>query len=259
MNRTLKKMLRTMQVGFPFAEDLKFELVRFIRNVLRVPFEADFNALSLFPDLDGKLFLDIGANRGYATDSMLMKCKRCHIHQFEPNHVLYSRLKNRYGRRDTITIHNCALGEKSEVRTLFVPQYKKWLFDGLASFKREEAAEWLRDEIFFYSDRHLALLEMECNIKSLDEFNLDPAFMKLDVQGFELNVLKGGERTIRDSEPILLIESPDQMVIDYLQDLEYTAYSYHTGKFTMGTGKGVNTFFMPQERSSFLKENSMSD
>ena len=45
MNENLKKLLRTIEVHFPSLLETKFELKRFVRNGLKIPFESDFHAL----------------------------------------------------------------------------------------------------------------------------------------------------------------------------------------------------------------------
>jgi hypothetical protein len=54
-------------------------------------------------------------------------------------------------------------------------------------------------------------------------------FIKLDVQGFELKALKGGENTIKSNYPIMFIENylnleVDQHVIQLLEDWGYVIY-----------------------------------
>lgn len=44
------------------------------------------------------------------------------------------------------------------------------------------------------------------DIRTLDSYLLKPSFIKIDVQGFELNVLQGGRETILEHKPIILIE-----------------------------------------------------
>jgi hypothetical protein len=105
-DENMRKLLRTLQVQFPYLLDAKFKLMRLVRNGLNIPFEYDFNALSLFPEEDDALFLDVGANRGQSTDAILMKRKNVRIHQFEPNKLLFEKLKGLYGRNERIMISN---------------------------------------------------------------------------------------------------------------------------------------------------------
>ena len=44
-------------------------------------------------------------------------------------------------------------------------------------------------------------------IKTLDSFNLEPDFIKIDIQGYEISVLKGASKTLEKFKPTLLIET----------------------------------------------------
>jgi hypothetical protein len=93
-----KKAIRTWQTLFPGLVDLKFDAQRLLRNSLRYPFERDFRAL---PQVLGNLgrpplVVDIGANRGQSIDAIRLTYPDAEIHAFEPNPVLFERLRRRY-------------------------------------------------------------------------------------------------------------------------------------------------------------------
>ena len=45
------------------------------------------------------------------------------------------------------------------------------------------------------------------NVRTLDSFNLDNiSFIKIDVEGYELNLLKGAQETIEKNKPVIFIE-----------------------------------------------------
>ena len=224
----VKTSLRTFQVHFPHLVGTKFALMRMLRQFLHIPFERDFKALSLFPISDDALLLDVGANRGQSTDAILLAVgnKRVQIHLFEPNEVLFHKLKQMFGADERIWLHDFGLGDETTESTLFVPFYRKWMFDGLASFDEEEARNWLRRRLYFYDERLLTLRESRCRLRTLDELGLEPFFIKIDVQGYEYNALKGGEKTLRAHEPVLLVEAPDDLVIDFLSDIGYRYFAY---------------------------------
>ena len=53
-------------------------------------------------------------------------------------------------------------------------------------------------------------IEKHVQVRRLDEFGISKVdFIKIDVEGHELEVLKGGAATIEASRPILLIEIED--------------------------------------------------
>lgn len=226
--------------------------MRLWRNILKIPNESDFNALSLFPDIEGALYLDVGANRGQSIDAILMKKKDIRIHLFEPNELLFKKLQDRFCGKEGIVMHNFGLGDKDTEKTLFVPFYKKWMFDGLASFNEEDPRNYLKEGIFGYRDQFLTLQKVTSQLKTLDELNLDPFFIKIDIEGYEYNVLKGGEQTILKYEPILLIEWPSDQIIDYLRNYGYQLYAFKQGKFIPGIRGKLNTFFMTQKKISLI-------
>jgi hypothetical protein len=92
----------------------------------------------------------------------------------------------------------------------------------------------------------------------LDELGLDPFFIKLDIQGYEFQALKGGERTIKTYEPILLVESPNETTINYLKGFGYQFYAFKEGKFIPGVKGEQNTFFMTENKSSVVKKHIKS-
>jgi FkbM family methyltransferase len=254
MNANLSKLLRTAQVEFPSLLETKFRAMRLVRNTLKVPFEYDFRALSLFPEVEGAVYLDVGANRGQSTDAILMARKNATIHQFEPNDVLVEKLRDTFGGDERIVIHDFGLGDETTQAALVVPYYKKWMFDGLGSFNPDDAASWLKDKVFFFSERALTLHESRCQIRTLDELGLAPFFMKVDVQGYEFRALKGGDQTLRAHEPVLLIESPDSGTVRYLNDLGYDPFAFEGGSFIRGRTGRPNTFFMTDQKASLVTD-----
>lgn len=47
---------------------------------------------------------------------------------------------------------------------------------------------------------------VSANVVRIDDFDLSPDFIKLDVEGYELFALKGGERTVMKSKPFIMVE-----------------------------------------------------
>jgi phospholipid N-methyltransferase len=79
--------------------------MRTYRNILRIPFEEDFYALRLFPDIGEVLFLDVGANRGQSTDAILLQTKNSRVQLFEQNTLLCDKLERQYGDDKRIVIN----------------------------------------------------------------------------------------------------------------------------------------------------------
>ena len=149
----------------------------------------------LIENKDNIYFYDIGANTGYygILAGYLGKgeIKCC---SFEPvrefcNCIQESIRLNRL--EDIMKVFNFALGDKNSKEDLYLA--------GSGSSLNKD----------FINKPNLSKRRIE--IKKLDDIvqdkNLEkPDFIKIDVEGSEYNVLLGGEKTIRESLPILFIE-----------------------------------------------------
>lgn len=249
----MKKYLRAIQTFFPSLQDRRFAIQRSIRKWRGVPHEGDFRALSTLSIPQNGLLLDIGANRGEATQSMLMCAPQAQVMAFEPNPIIFEKLKAVYGKNSQVTLFNFGLGQKDQTFPLHIPFYRGYMFDGLSSFYRERAEDWLKGRIWGFKEKHLMIKKVECTIKVLDDLQLSPTFIKMDVQGFELEVLKGAEKTLLRSTPILLVETPENEISAYLDSLGYRAFTFDGGSWNIGHGR-LNTFYMTPERWKALKD-----
>ena len=93
MKKAARILLHTLQVNVPYLQEIKFALYRLYRNKLGIPCENEFHAISLFPDVEEALYLDVGPNRGFTTDAILMKTNNSRIQLFEPNPLLCENLR----------------------------------------------------------------------------------------------------------------------------------------------------------------------
>jgi len=258
MQEALKRHVRTAQTYFPAIRTIKPVMQDIWARACRRPFEPDFRALSLFRPAPGQLFLDIGANRGQSITALRLTTKRPVTVSFEANSALAGALMRRYKDDPDATIHAVGLGEQPGKFTLFIPSYRGYQFDGLASLDLKEAMGWLNETtIVGFDPKHLGCTAVDCAVRTLDSFGLSPFFAKIDVQGFELDVLMGGNDTLARHEPVLLIETPSAGVYTYLTRFGYRPYRYSPqGKsFAPGVGE-QNTFFMTENKFGMLRGNS---
>lgn len=130
----------------------------------------------------GDLVFDVGANIGSRVEAFLkLKAK---VVAVEPQAFCRKVLRARFGNR--ITIIKQGLGEKEEMKTLFIAsassQIASFSEDWIDAVKQERFsnAEWDKNE----------QIELTTLQKLIDQFGV-PAFIKIDVEGFELAVLSG--------------------------------------------------------------------
>ena len=253
MKPAMRKFFRSLQVHFPALQDYRFDLQRNIRTLFNRTHETDFELLRCLPKSKNNLFVDVGANRGDAIHSILMTRPDTVVLAFEPNSFLIQKLNRLYGNDPRVIINNCGLGNEPTEFDLFIPFYNNYMFDGLASFKEENARDWLKGRLYGFSEQKLELKKISCSVKRLDDFAIKPYFVKIDVQGFEYEVLLGAINTLREARPILLIETPGDKEINFLTALEYQAFVFKNQKLLSGYDQ-LNVFFIPEEMIHTLKD-----
>ncbi|MCR0985125.1 FkbM family methyltransferase [Roseomonas populi] len=144
---------------------------------------------SVAPQLQGGVLLDVGANYGSYADYLSRIAPTAQIHAFEPHPRTFQRLSQRFSGRG-ITLVQQALSDRSGELELFD------FADGDGSTQAslsQEAVDLFADQVVRHAIRCTTLdsyLEQE-GIERV-------AFLKIDTEGFDLNVLKGAERAIRE-------------------------------------------------------------
>jgi FkbM family methyltransferase len=211
------------------------------------PVEPDFAALATLTFAADRVLVDIGANRGETIAATRLFQPSQPIVAFEPNPLLHDIIRTRNLPDPSLTLNACGLGDTAGWFDLHVPYYKGVPFDGLASFRREEAATFLnRDRLIGFDPRHQEVRTFRCEVKTLDTFALKPALMKIDVQGLEAAVIRGGIETIKAWRPIVLMENndPARDAADLLS-LGYKPHAWRDNALLEGQLGDLNTFYVP--------------
>jgi FkbM family methyltransferase len=134
--------------------------------------------------------IDIGANVGLHSVRFSQKFKE--VISFEPTTLNFNCLKNNCSSLNNVRLENCGLGiVGEETAVISIPKDN----DNCGAFS-----------IVDFKDHTTELIQESIVIKTLDSFNLSPNLIKIDTQGYEMNVLQGAVNTILKSKPVLLIE-----------------------------------------------------
>jgi FkbM family methyltransferase len=228
------------------------------RYLARRPHEGDFAAFGQFPNR-GKLFLDVGANAGQSALSFRLFNKRAPILSIEANryHEGDLRFLKRILRNFDFLI--VAAGETNGRLTLHVPTLRGVPLTGEASSTREraESSEWLQEHLGTSSTEGFRVVEQEVEVRRLDDLGLEPGFVKVDVEGAELPVLRGLAETLRRQRPVVLLEWSKAFaaVEEFLADLDYRPFVLDnaTGAFEAYRGQPAkNVFCLPSDDSEAL-------
>lgn len=250
---TLGRWIRAAQTVSPALVEAKFRAQALYRRVRRRPFNAEFRLLERLPLRPGEQILDVGANRGQSIQAIRMFLPEAPVVAFEPNALLAERLVRAHARDRALRVEACGLGSEERDMAFFVPFYNGCMFDGLASFERESAAGWLSPRrLAGFRPERLEIRETVARIRRLDGFGLAPGFVKIDVQGFEPEVVAGGMETIARHLPVLLVEFEPGQVLGPLGDLGYESYRMREGRLERAAERATNLFHIPPCRKEAL-------
>jgi FkbM family methyltransferase len=261
----LKKYPRTAQSYLPALKEGKDAFYRWYRRFSHKPSDGDFAAIALFKDVLHGTYIDIGANTGQSIESIKLFAPDASIVSFEPNPDLAGKLQHRYSADAKVKVRAVGLSDAVEVLHLYVPVYRGFVYDGLASLSYADAHGWINDDtVFFFSPKHLSVKSHRCQVETLDMQAIEnPVFIKIDVEGFETNVIRGSLETLRNHEPILLVESLHDKpeLLDLVSALGFRPYHFSDGWFVPGfpaQGETRNTFLITDWRFTQIERQHLS-
>src|SRR5947209_7026365 len=138
--------------------------------------------------------VDVGANCGLYTRRLARLSRQ--VHAFEPSQQM-ARLLRRTSARN-VSVHEIALSDHDGDAELFIPQGDDGPVYGLASLGAR-------------TDPSTRLVSAHVPIARLDAvIDQDVAFVKIDVEGHELNVLNGAVELLERCQPVFLVEAEDR-------------------------------------------------
>jgi FkbM family methyltransferase len=136
-----------------------------------------------------KTVIDIGANIGLHSVRFAQKFQ--HVFSFEPVLANFECLEKNVSIFPNVKLYKHGLGEIEKKEIISLP--KSWNNCGAFS-------------IVDFKDSQEELINEEIQIKRLDDFNFNCDLIKIDTQGFEMSVIKGGLETIKKNKPVLILE-----------------------------------------------------
>ncbi len=139
------------------------------------------------------VIFDVGANTGETLEKFRAHFKRAVIHAFEPAPSPFGELVKRATEVPNLRLNNFALGPKRERRILNENQRST-----MSSFLELGPAGW--GSVKERRPVEVDTLDGYCEREGVSHIDI----LKLDTQGFDLEVLKGGEGLIREGRVHLL-------------------------------------------------------
>jgi FkbM family methyltransferase len=175
----------------------------------------------------GQSVFDIGSHKaGYLYFMLKQVGDTGKVYAFEPQSALYQyikRIKDLF-KWDNVVVEHLALSDSPGTTTLYIPVNK--ISNG--SSPGATIVERQKEENFGATESVLTeTLDSYCT-----RHNIQPGFLKIDVEGNELKVLQGGVSTLMKYHPKILVEiearhAGREKVLEtfkFLQSLGYNGY-----------------------------------
>lgn len=145
--------------------------------------------------------IDVGALRGAYTP---MYCSIFdHVVAFEPNLEVTEKLKDAVQLFDNVTLHNIGLWNRNTEIDFYPVKSSNDTPRGISSVKKELLE--LRQEK--YPTEKFTFEKTNIKVKTLDSFEYENVdFIKIDVEGSEVEVIKGAIDTIKKYKPTIQVE-----------------------------------------------------
>lgn len=149
-----------------------------------------------------RVAVDVGANQGLYSYKMSRHFRD--VYAFEINSDLTVDL--RAYAAPNVRVFDQGLSSTEGAATLYIPVLENGLYlTGWASLSREHLMSEVRS-----INGKVQIAEKPVQIKRLDDFALrEVDFIKIDVEGHEVEVLRGAQETLRANHPHLLIETKE--------------------------------------------------
>ena len=184
---------------------MKNLFIKFIRSILNVfgvdiiKIRGTFNQTYKNNIRKKPIIFDVGANDGQSIERFSSIFPKSTVHSFEPIKECYEKIFNIYNRRNII-INNFALGDRDCERIFHVN--KNSYTSSFFKINKKYAELVNYDHINKSEKKKIKTLDGYVNSHKIKKIDI----LKIDTQGYELNVLKGAKKSLKDKIKFIELE-----------------------------------------------------
>jgi len=177
--------------------------------------EKIFNPLSSFHhkrisrylnELDIEKIIDIGAHKGEFLEKMLKIEKVNSFYVFEPQKNIFNELNEKFSKNEKITLFNFAMDKEITNKKLKINKLS--MTSSLAEINEKSLYLKVKNFLTFSKSNFEDEYEIQTNTvdKIFENISLQKALLKIDVEGFEINVIEGSMMKLKEI-PFVLLEN----------------------------------------------------
>ncbi|WP_026952184.1 FkbM family methyltransferase [Algoriphagus mannitolivorans] len=182
-----------------------------------------------------RIVFDVGANVGQSSKVYLEKFPKSLIFSFEPVSATFSQLVENTKNNERVKCLNLALGEK--LSKVVIPIQEKSTLNSLSAKRNENLNSYSKLEKIQIETLDSILLKL--GVSCID-------FIKIDTEGYEMEVLKGGLDALKKNKIKLI-----QLELGIKNHIRTTFYN-HTQEYLNSLGYEVLGFYK-QSQSLYTK------
>ena len=197
------------------------------------------------------VFFDIGANVGTYLFRLEKRLSPHQIYAFEPNPKLYFRLKRIF---PEMHIYRLALSDKNETADFKIPVINGETYNSRGTLHTQFFENG--EENHFTEKVKVMKLDDWAGLENLKRLD----FIKIDVEGNEMETLRGAEKTIKKFKPVLMVEmeqrhheKPLQQMVSEIENWNYTAHFLNRENFRLQ--KIEDDFYKIQKENELINKN----
>lgn len=245
----IKQIIKGFLSKFPVVDGV---FRRLVWSRIHFP-EVEMRFINSLPRGSVDVSIDVGAALG-AYAWILNRVSNC-VYAFEPGRVHYGYLRN-VNYLTNISLIRAAVGSVAGDVNLYTP--------GTDTNARHSATVSEHNPII---DVNAAYVDRVSQVK-LDEFlssalpaNRSVDILKVDVEGYELEVFIGAEKTLNTFHPLIICEiearhnSEYAKVFELLCTLGYESYIYRDGQYQLYDGKNIEELQSASDLDARLQGN----
>ena len=177
--------------------------------------EKIFNPISTFhhkrisrhlKELDIEKIIDIGAHKGEFLEKMLKIEKVNSFYAFEPQKNIFNELSEKFSKNKKVTLYNFAMDKEITNKKLKINKLS--MTSSLAEINEKSFYLKIKNFLTFSKSNFEDEYEIQTNTvdKIFENISLQKALLKIDVEGFEMNVIEGSQMKLKEI-PFILLEN----------------------------------------------------
>tara|TARA_A100001015_G_scaffold164747_1_gene183180 strand:+ start:2344 stop:3165 length:822 start_codon:yes stop_codon:yes gene_type:complete len=196
-NTSFEKFLKKKPLLFYFASNL-LSYLDFL-----LPYETDWYFFKNIKIKKNDVIFDVGAHHGESV-KVFRRFFQNTIYCFEPNKRAFKKLETNTKKFENIKIFNFGISNEETNNILYTPKINNFFFDLLGSdnllgVKKNLSRVGFDKSNFKFQKDIVKFKKIKKKIKKV-------SIIKIDVEGFEFEVIKGLQNIIKINKPLIFIE-----------------------------------------------------